>query len=63
VLFIFDLEQDKYMVSNPAAVLGKIKDMLNAFEALVGFEEDAWQKTKRVLPGNKAITFVENQIK
>jgi hypothetical protein len=63
VLFIFDLEQDKYMVSNPAAILGKIKDMLNAFEALVGFEEDAWQKTKRILPGGKAVTFVENQIK
>lgn len=63
VLFIFDLEQDKYMVSNPAAVLGKIKDMINAFESLIGFEEDAWQKTKRVLPGNKAITFVENQMK
>jgi len=63
VLFIFDLEQDKYMVSNPAAVLGKIKDMLNAFEALVGFEEDAWQKTKRIIPGGKAVTFVENQIK
>jgi hypothetical protein len=63
VLFIFDLEQDKYMVSNPAAVLGKIKDLLNAFEALIGFEEDAWQKTKRVLPGNKAITFGENLIK
>jgi len=63
VLFIFDLEQDKYMVSNPAAVLGKIKDMLNAFESLIGFEEDAWQKTKRILPGNKAITFAENQIK
>jgi hypothetical protein len=63
VLFIFDLEQDKYMVSNPAAVLGKIKDMLNAFKALVGFEEDAWQKTKRILPGGKAVTFVENQIK
>ncbi len=63
VLFIFDLEQDKYMVSNPAAVLGKIKDMLNAFEALVGFEEDAWQKTKRMIPGGKAVTFVENQIK
>jgi hypothetical protein len=63
VLFIFDLEQDKYMVSNPAAVLGKIKDMLNAFEALIGFEEDAWQKTKRIIPGNKAITFAENQIK
>lgn len=63
VLFIFDLEQDKYMVSNPAAVLGKIKDLLNAFEALIVFEEDAWQKTKRVLPGNKAITFGENLIK
>jgi hypothetical protein len=63
VLFIFDLEQDKYMVSNPAAVLGKIKDMLNAFEALVGFEEDAWQKTKRIIPGGKAVTFIENQIK
>jgi len=63
VLFIFDLEQDKYMVSNPAAVLGKIKDLLNAFEALIGFEEDAWQKTKRIIPGNKAITFGENLIK
>jgi hypothetical protein len=63
VLFIFDLEQDKYMVSNPAAVLGKLKDLLNAFEALVGFEEDAWEKTKRVLPANKAITFAENQLK
>lgn len=63
VLFIFDLEQDKYMVSNPAAVLGKIKDFINAFEALIGFEEDAWQKTKRVLPGNKAISFGENLIK
>lgn len=63
VLFIFDLEQDKYMVSNPAAVLGKLKDLLNAFESLVGFEEDAWQKTKRVIPGNKAITFGENLIK
>jgi len=63
VLFIFDLEQDKYMVSNPAAVLGKIKDFINAFEALLGFEEDAWQKTKRIIPANKAITFVENQMK
>jgi len=63
VLFIFDLEQDKYMVSNPVAVLGKIKDFINAFEALLGFEEDAWQKTKRIIPANKAITFVENQMK
>lgn len=63
VLFIFDLEQDKYMVSNPAAVLGKIKDFINAFEALIRFEEDAWQKTKRIIPANKAITFVENQMK
>ena len=62
VLFIFDLEQDKYMVSNPAAVLGKIKDFINAFSALVGFEEDAWQKTKRIIPANKAITFAENLI-
>jgi hypothetical protein len=62
VLFIFDLEQDKYMVSNPAAVLGKIKDFINAFSALVGFEEDAWQKTKRIIPANKAITFAEKLI-
>ena len=36
--------------------------MLNSFEALIGFEEYAWVKTKRILPGNKAISFVEKQI-
>ena len=32
VLFIMDPEQDKYMVSNPVAVGGKIKDFINAAE-------------------------------
>ena len=63
VLFILDLEQDKYMVSNPAAALGKIKDLLAAFEALVTEDEKTWSKVKRVLPANKAITFAENQMK
>ena len=53
VLFLLDLEQDKYLVSNPAAALGKIKDLLAAFEALVTLDEKAMDKVKRVIPANK----------
>ena len=53
VLFILDLEQDKYMVSNPVAALGKTKDLISAFEALVTLDEKAIDKVKRVIPGNK----------
>jgi len=53
VLFILDLEQNKYMVSNPVAALGKTKDLLSAFEALVTLDEKAYDKVKRVLPANK----------
>jgi len=53
VLFILDLEQDKYMVSNPVAALGKTKDLLSALEALVTLDEKAYDKVKRVLPANK----------
>ena len=53
VLFLLDLEQDKYLVSNPAAALGKTKDLISAFEALVTADEEAWNKVKRVLPANK----------
>lgn len=63
ILFVLDPEQDKYMVSNPVAALGKTKDFINAAEAIITLDEKAWDKTKRVLPANKAITFVENQMK
>lgn len=63
ILFILDPEQDKYMVSNPVAALGKTKDFINAAEAIITLDEKSWDKTKRVLPANKAITFVENQMK
>jgi len=53
VLFILDLEQDKYMVSNPAAALGKTKDLIAAFEALVTLDEKAMDKVKRIIPANK----------
>lgn len=53
VLFILDLEQDKYMVSNPAAALGKMKDLIAAFEALVTADEKAFDKVRRVIPANK----------
>lgn len=53
VLFVLDPEQDKYMVSNPIAVLGKTKDFINAAEAIITLDEKAWDKTKRVLPANK----------
>lgn len=53
ILFVLDPEQDKYMVSNPVAVGGKIKDFLNAAEAIITLDEKAWEKTKRVLPANK----------
>lgn len=53
ILFILDPEQDKYMVSNPVAALGKVKDFINAAEAVVTLDEKAWEKTKRVLPANK----------
>ena len=59
VLFILDLEQDKYMVSNPAAALGKIKDLLAAFEALVTLDEKAMDKVKRIIPANKITTAYE----
>lgn len=59
VLFILDLEQDKYMVSNPVAALGKTKDLLSAFEALVTLDEKAYDKVKRVLPANKLEKIVD----
>ena len=59
ILFILDLEQDKYMVSNPAAILGKLKDLISAFSALVNFDEDAYEKIKRVVPANKALKLAE----
>ena len=42
VLFVLDLEQDKYMVSNPIAILGKSKDLISAFDAMVSNEEDSF---------------------
>lgn len=59
VLFIFDLEQDKYMVSNPIAVLGKSKDLISAFDALVTNDETAFDKVRRVTPSNKALNLIE----
>ena len=59
ILFILDLEQDKYMVSNPVAALGKTKDLISAFEALVTLDEKAFDKVKRVLPANKALKLAE----
>lgn len=59
VLFILDPEQDKYMVSNPVAALGKTKDFINAAEALITLDEKAWEKTKRVLPANKIEKIVD----
>lgn len=53
ILFIMDPEQDKYMVSNPVAALGKTKDFISAAEAIITLDEKAWEKTKRVLPANK----------
>lgn len=54
VLFILDLEQDKYMVSNPVAALGKTKDLISAFEALYTLDEKAIDKVNRILPANKS---------
>lgn len=59
VLFILDLEQDKYMVSNPLAVLGKSKDLISAFDAMVSNEDDAFAKLRRVLPANKVLNLAE----
>lgn len=59
ILFILDPEQDKYMVSNPVAALGKTKDFINAAEALITLDEKAWEKTKRVLPANKIEKIVD----
>lgn len=59
VLFILDLEQDKYMVSNPAAALGKTKDLLSAFEALLTADEKAFDKIKRIVPANKITKVID----
>jgi len=58
VLFILDPEQLKYMLSNPVAALGKSKDLVNAVEALLTLDEDAYKKVKRVVPANKVLGLI-----
>lgn len=65
LMFITDPEQLKYTLSNPVASLGKMKDFVNAAEALVTLETNAKgeftadEKIKRVLPANKVANIVE----
>lgn len=58
VLFIFDPNQAKYLVTNPVAALGKVKDLINAVESVAKFEDDADDKVLRVTPGGKLIKAV-----
>lgn len=59
VLFITDLEQLKYTVTNPIAGLGKIKDVINAVESLSKLEQNKKgdyifdDKLRRIIPANK----------
>lgn len=65
VLFITDPEQLKYMLGNPVAALGKMKDFVSAAEALVTLETNAKgeytadEKIKRVIPANKLSNIAE----
>ncbi len=63
LLFIFDLDQMKYTISNPVASIGTIKKFIEALQAIQEVDSEKFMKnSKKLIPYNK-VTEVPKQIK
>lgn len=63
LLFILDLDQMKYTISNPVASIGTIKKFIEALQAIQEVDSEKFTKNaKKLIPYNK-VTDVPKQIK
>lgn len=64
LLFIFDPDQSKYMISNPIASIGTMNKFIDAFQAVIEMDVDKFEKNAvRLVPGNKLYRQIEDLAK